>query len=119
MASASKLAFVTRLPSETTLADLVEQYFAGYDLVVCEGYRHEAPHVVEVFRVGAGHATLRCPPDELLAVVTDADVPHPHRFALDDATGLAAFVIQALGITAVGAGRSALRNRLYRETECR
>ncbi len=64
VASASKLAFVTRLRAETKLTDLVERYFAGYDLVVCEGYRQEAPHVIEVFRVGAGHATLKCPPEE-------------------------------------------------------
>jgi molybdopterin-guanine dinucleotide biosynthesis protein B len=119
LASASKLAFVTRSPCETTLAELVEQYFAGYDLVVCEGYRHEAPHVIEIFRSDAGLATLKCPPDELLAVVTDADVPHPHRFALDDAAGLAAFVVQTLGIAAAGAGRSALRNGLYRGAEPR
>ena len=119
VASASKLAFVTRLPSETTLADLVEQYFAGYDLVVCEGYRHEAPHVIEIFRTAAGYATMKCPPDQLLAVVTDADVPHSHRFALDDAAGLAAFVMQTLGITPAGAGRSVLRNHLHRDAESR
>ena len=28
------------------------RYFGGYDVVICEGYRREAPDVVEVFRVG-------------------------------------------------------------------
>ncbi len=116
VASSSKLAFVTRLRGETTLAAIADRYFAGYDVVVCEGYRHEAPHVVEVFRVGAGHAELKCPPEESLALVTDADVPHPHRFALDDVAGLAAFLVLTLGITPAGAGRSALRNRMYRRT---
>ncbi len=31
------------------------RYFGGYDVVVCEGYRREAPDVVEVFRSGAGY----------------------------------------------------------------
>ncbi len=39
-------------------------------------------------------------------MVTDADLPHPHRFGLDDVAGLAAFLMQTLGITAAGAGRS-------------
>ena len=58
VASASKLASVTRLQAEATLTDLVDRYFTDYDLVVCEGYRREAPHVIEVFRTAAGHATL-------------------------------------------------------------
>lgn len=98
VASASKLAFVTRLRAETTLAQVVERCFAGYDLVVCEGYRREAPHVIEVFRAGAGYADTRSPPEELLALVTDVEVPHPHRFALDDAAGLAAFLVEQLGL---------------------
>ena len=100
VASASKLAFVTALEAEATLADIVGRYFAGYDLVVCEGYRREAPYVVEVFRAEAGHAETKAPPEELLALATDADVPHPHRFGLDDAPGLAAFLVTQLGLAA-------------------
>ena len=119
VASAAKLAFVTGLPAETAVADLVDRYFAGFDLVICEGYRHEAPRVIEVFRRDAGHATLKCAPHELLALVTDADVPHPQRFALDDVAELAAFLLQALDITATRADRSVLRNGLYRDAESR
>jgi len=100
VASSSKLAFVTNLQAETTLADIAGRYFAGYDVVVCEGYRREAPHVVEVFRLGAGHAELKCPPEESLALVTDADVPHAHRFALDDVAGLVGFLVERLGLAA-------------------
>jgi molybdopterin-guanine dinucleotide biosynthesis protein MobB len=102
VAASSKLAFVTRLRAETTLADLVDKYFRGYDIVVCEGYSREAPHIVEVFRAGAGH-----------------DEPKYRTEELDDAAGLAAFVLQTVGITAAGAGRSDLRNSLYRDTESR
>ena len=99
MASASRLAFVTRLRAETTLAELVERYFSGYDIVVCEGYRHEAPQVIEVFRAETGYAETKSSPEELLALVTDADVPHQHRFALDDAAGLASFLVEKLGLS--------------------
>lgn len=100
VASASKLAFVTGLQAETTLADLVERYFAGYDLVVCEGYRREAPHVIEVFRAGAGHAELKCPPEDLLALVTDAKFEHEHRFGFDESARLGRFLIAQLGLAA-------------------
>ena len=103
VASASKLAFVTELEADTTLPRLVDRYFAGYDLVVCEGYRQEAPHVVEVLRAGAGHAALTCPPEDLLALVTDADAPHPHRFGLDDTAGLADFLVARLRLPGTSA----------------
>ena len=99
VASASKLAFVTGVRAETPLTDLVGRYFAGCDLVVCEGYRWEAPHVIEVFRVAAGHPTLKCPPEELLALVTDADLPHPHRFGLTDSDALSRFLAAQLELT--------------------
>jgi molybdopterin-guanine dinucleotide biosynthesis protein MobB len=98
VASSSQLAFVTRLRAEAPLTEIVRRYFAGFDLVVCEGYRREAPHVLEVFRAEAGFPEMRSLPEELLALVTDADVPHPHRFALDDAAGLAGFLVEQLGL---------------------
>jgi molybdopterin-guanine dinucleotide biosynthesis protein MobB len=58
VASSSKLAYVARRDEEATLDEIVSRYFAGYDLVICEGYRREAPHVVEVFRPRA-RAPLR------------------------------------------------------------
>ena len=50
VASASQLAFVAELDDEPSLATIVARYFPSYDVVVCEGYRHETPWVVEVFR---------------------------------------------------------------------
>ena len=71
-------------------------YFPGFDLVVAEGYKNSAPHRIEVFRAGAGHQTPLCGPGETLALVTDAPLPHERRFALDDAQGLARFVVARL-----------------------
>ncbi len=98
VASSSKLAYVATLPAELPLADIAARYFAGFDVVVCEGYRHEAPQVVEVFRRGAGYDEPLCPPAESLALVSDADIAHAQRFGLDEAQRLAHFVAERLGL---------------------
>lgn len=99
IASASRLSFVTEQPEDADLGTIVERYFDGYDLVVCEGYREEAPHVVEVLRCGVGHAESVCPPGRTLALVTDSDIPHAHRFELDESSRLARFLLTELGLT--------------------
>ena len=102
VASTFKLAYVARRTEETGLEEIVARYFAGYDVVVCEGYRREAPDVVEVFRAGAGFDAPVCEPGEPIALVTDAGLEHEHRFGLDASTALAAFLVGRLGL---GPGR--------------
>jgi len=92
IASPERLAFISRLQDEMPLAEIVRRFFAGFDLVVCEGYKRTAPHRVELFRVGAGHSEPLCGPGEAVALVTDADLGHEHRFGLEDAPGLARFL---------------------------
>ena len=96
VASPSQLAFVAELDKEPSLSTIVARYFPSHDVVVCEGYRHETPWVVEVFRAGHGREAPLLDPSVALAVVSDADVPHPHRFAADDAAGLARFLGERL-----------------------
>ncbi len=100
VASASKLAFIARRDEEATLEEIVARYFGGYDVVVCEGYRREAPDVVEVFRAAAGYESMVCEPGEPLALVTDAGLAHRHRFGLEDGAGLARFLVARLGLAA-------------------
>ncbi|MFA4965302.1 MAG: molybdopterin-guanine dinucleotide biosynthesis protein B [Thermoleophilia bacterium] len=92
IASPERLAFITRLDGEMPLAEIARRYFAGFDLVLAEGYKRTAPHRVELFRVGAGHAEPLCGPGEAMALVTDAPLRHKHAFGLDDAAGLARFL---------------------------
>jgi molybdopterin-guanine dinucleotide biosynthesis protein len=92
IASPERLAFITKLDGEMPLADIARRFFAGFDLVVAEGYKRTAPHRVELFRVGAGHAEPLCDPGEALALVTDSGLPHEHRFGLEDGAGLARFL---------------------------
>ena len=96
IASPDRLAYVARLDAELPLATLARRFFAGFDILVAEGYKRTAPHRVELFRVAAGHAEPLCAPGEALALVTDAALEHPHRLALDDAAGLARFLASRL-----------------------
>jgi len=98
--SPGKVAFVERQTGEASLEDIVASYFGGFDVVVCEGYRREAPDVVEIFRSGAGYESTVCELDEPVALVTDADLAHPHRFGLDDTRALVSFLVERLGLTA-------------------
>ena len=108
VASATQLAFVETAepqpepselqaePAEPRLADIVARFFSDIDLVLCEGYHREAPQVVEVFRLAAGYDRPVCVSGEALALVTDAPLDHERRFALDDASGLARFLVERL-----------------------
>jgi len=102
VASSSKLAHVARRDGEAALDEIVSRYFGGYDLVICEGYRREAPDVVEVFRSGAGYEAPVCEAGETLALVTDAGLVHDRRFGLDDNEALARFLLSRLGIATAG-----------------
>jgi len=97
IASPERLAFIARLDEELELVDIVDRFFGGFDIVVAEGYKRTAPHRVELFRLGAGHAEPLCGPGETIALVTDADLEHEHTFGLEDAAALAAFLAARLG----------------------
>jgi len=92
IASPARLAFITKVDGEMPLADIARRFFAGFDLVVAEGYKRTAPHRIELFRVGAGHADPLCGPGEAMALVTDSHLQHEHAFGLDDGAGLARFL---------------------------
>ena len=92
IASPERLAYITRLDGEVPLATIARRYFAGFDLVVAEGYKLTAPHRVEIFRAGSGHDAPLCGPGEALALVTDTPLAHEHRFGLDEARDTARFL---------------------------
>jgi len=88
IASPTKLALVRRLEREQTVDEIVAA-MPKVDIVVTEGYKHEAKPKIEVFR-RAVVSELVCDASELLALVTDErlDVPVP-QYDLDDAAGIA------------------------------
>ena len=96
IASPERLAFIAKLKEELELVDIVKRFYQGFDIVVAEGYKRTAPYRVELFRVGAGHAEPLCGPGEAIALVTDADHEHEHKFGLEDGAALAAFLAARL-----------------------
>ena len=96
VSSPSQLAYVARTDEEVPLATIARRFFEGFDLIVAEGYKGAAPHRVELFRVAAGHESPLCGPGEAMALITDAPLEHEHRFALDEARGVARFLAARL-----------------------
>jgi len=76
---------------------LASRYCEGFDLVLVEGYNSLPGAKIEVLRAVRSN-TLRCDPDDLIAVVTDVntlDLAVP-RFGLDDDQAVVAFILQWL-----------------------
>lgn len=91
IASSDKIASVRRLDREFTLDEIATQ-ISGVDLILTEGFKHEARCRIEVSRRAASgpHTPeLISPPDELLAVAADYPIePGVPVYDLNDAAGL-------------------------------
>jgi len=96
-ASPVQVAVFRRQAGSTDLDAVIAAHFSDMDLVLTEGYKRGAYPKIEVHR-SARSGELLCNPDELLALVTDHtwDLPVP-QFGLDDASGLADFLVGHLG----------------------
>ncbi|RLC71797.1 MAG: molybdopterin-guanine dinucleotide biosynthesis protein B [Chloroflexi bacterium] len=90
LSSPAKLALIRELDHDLNLVEL-EQFLGDFDLVLAEGFKRGRKYKVEVHRRGLGELT--CPPEELLAVVTDEpldlDIP---QFSPEDVPGLAQLI---------------------------
>jgi molybdopterin-guanine dinucleotide biosynthesis protein MobB len=84
VSSPEKLAYVGQVEQELPLQEIARRFFAGFDIVVAEGYKDSSPHKVEIFRRAAGHDAPLCAPSEAIALMTDADLQHEQRFALGE-----------------------------------
>jgi len=89
-ASPGMLAVMEKTEPELSL-DEITRKISGVDLIITEGFKKEKKPKIEVFRSGV-HDTLISPPDELLAVVTDAPLEGIPTYGLDDAAGVAGFL---------------------------
>ncbi len=88
-----QVATFSREAGSRDLDAVIARHCAGYDLVLTEGYKRGDYPKVEVHRA-ARSGELLCDYDEMLALVTDTrwetEVP---QFGLDDADGLAVFLV--------------------------
>lgn len=70
--SGTKLAVFGEAPPATSVITLVREWFAGFDLVIFEGFKNEACFKIEVCRSATGKAPLyEDPAYQIQAVVSD------------------------------------------------
>ncbi len=79
--------------------DELERFLSHMDIVLTEGYKRQGKPKVEVFRPEV-HGEILCKADDqLLALVSNVEVDSwVPRFSLDDAKGLADFLISHFGL---------------------
>ena len=73
------------------------------DLILVEGFRHERFTKIEVHRPELGRPLLCAQDDSIVAVASSGPVALPAglpAFRLDDAAGIAGFILQLRGRTA-------------------
>jgi len=89
LVASDKVASIRRVDREPTL-DEIAVTIQDVDIILVEGFKWEAKPKIELLRA-ARSRELVCPPEDLLAVVSDLTLPLPGvpRFELDDVPGLA------------------------------
>jgi molybdopterin-guanine dinucleotide biosynthesis protein MobB len=94
--SAVQVAVFRQEDGAADLDAVIARHAAGLDLLLTEGYKRGPYPKIEINRAGRSMALL-CPADELLALVSDMLWPLPTpQFDLDDAAGVADFLVQWL-----------------------
>lgn len=75
---------------------LAERFLGEAELVLAEGFSHAAGPKIEVLRRECGKPPRCAIEDGLIAIVTDCDEVYPDlpHFALDDAAGVADFLLR-------------------------
>lgn len=88
ISSPSKVAVIKSMEHEMSL-DQAAEFILDMDIILTEGYKRSAKPKIEINRM-AHSSELLCTPDELIALVSDADwkIDAP-VFDLDDAAGVA------------------------------
>jgi molybdopterin-guanine dinucleotide biosynthesis protein B len=93
---------------EATLEDLVG-HMTPVDLLIVEGFKKHAHNKLEVFRRGVGKPLLAPDDPGIVAVASDGPVPEARVpvLDLDDAAGIAAFIVRHCGLALRTAGAAA------------
>jgi molybdopterin-guanine dinucleotide biosynthesis protein B len=97
ISSSEKVAMVERPEGERSLEELTAMVTDRVDIVLTEGYRGAGAMKIEVSRKAHSHV-LTARLDDLVAIVTDEPFDYAvPQFDLDDAVGVADFVVQRVG----------------------
>lgn len=96
-ASPVQVATFRRDPGSADLDAVITGHLGDTDLVLTEGYKRGPYPKIEVHRSSRSDQLL-CSPEEMLALVSDREWPiSVPQFSLDDASGLAKFLVEWLG----------------------
>ncbi|MBU4208177.1 MAG: molybdopterin-guanine dinucleotide biosynthesis protein MobB, partial [Proteobacteria bacterium] len=91
IASTDKIAMIKDNDCESL--DGLNKYFNGVDLVIAEGYNKENIPKIEIVRKANGKKPLCLNDNQLIALVTDADIVHKVPiFSLEEIDKLADFI---------------------------
>ena len=97
LAGAHQLALFQRLGTELAPDEIARLFVTPPDLILTEGYKESRYPKIEVIRVAQGVEPLCRKEDQLVALVTDGEWdPGVPRFGLEDAEGLARYLIEHL-----------------------
>lgn len=92
ISSPAKLALIQDSDHDLSLDELIP-FFKGLDLIVTEGYKRENKPKVEIFRPEVHDNPLCENDDNLIALVSDAEIDlGVPRFGLEDIAALAGFL---------------------------
>jgi molybdopterin-guanine dinucleotide biosynthesis protein B len=95
LVGSQRLAMVKDIDATPTPQNLLRQYGDDYDLMLVEGYSSLLGKKIEVLRAACQHS-LRCPEQDLLAVVSDISTlpKHLNVISLNDIDSLTTLVCQ-------------------------
>ncbi len=97
LSSPTGLGIVRDTDRDLPLEEVVRRYFDEVDLVITEGYKSGPAPKIEIFRAAVHSEPLSSRDETWLAMVSDAPLACGLPvFGLDDAAGLADFLIAAL-----------------------
>ena len=92
ISSPQKLALIQKVEADLSL-DEISLWMPEVDLILTEGYKREGKPKIEVYRRQVHPEPLCSLKDNLIALVTDDDVPtEVPRFSLEDAVGVASYL---------------------------
>lgn len=92
ISSPNKIAMIRKVETEWTLEAIAHHLAMDVDLLLTEGYKREKAPKIEVHRREMG-SELLCSPEELVALVTDEELPMPvPQFGWDEAGAVARLI---------------------------
>lgn len=110
ISSPNKLAMIRKVETEWPLEVIAHHLAKDVDLLLTEGYKRERAPKIEVHRREMG-AELLCSADELVALVTDEELPLPvPQFGWDEAAAVARLIEERFLRTGSGYSASLMVN---------